>query len=243
MDLKQQLYGERYPIDEDFLAALEDRDGLPDCGGIALGFDRLVMLATGADHIETCCGRRSSERWSHAERFGRAPGDATGPRGRSRRSEFSMILHPDCEAYLEAGSAGGRDEHPVLGRYRPAPGQGDVQRADAVAEPSCRRWTSSRITRSRAAPGPPAAHPAAEGGGDRPLPVALYFHGGGYVLGGIEESEDEARRIAANTPALVISASYRLGPDHPFPAAIDDAYDALLWAAHHAASSAATRAG
>jgi lysyl-tRNA synthetase class 2 len=47
---KQALYGETYPIDEEFLAALEA--GLPPCAGIALGFDRLVMLATGADDIE-----------------------------------------------------------------------------------------------------------------------------------------------------------------------------------------------
>jgi lysyl-tRNA synthetase class 2 len=47
---KQALYGETYPIDEDLLAALEH--GLPDCAGIALGFDRLVMLAAGVDHIE-----------------------------------------------------------------------------------------------------------------------------------------------------------------------------------------------
>jgi lysyl-tRNA synthetase class 2 len=47
---KKALYGDAYPIDEDFLAALDY--GLPDCAGIALGFDRLVMLATGADHIE-----------------------------------------------------------------------------------------------------------------------------------------------------------------------------------------------
>jgi elongation factor P--(R)-beta-lysine ligase len=47
---KQALYGETYPIDEDFLAALEH--GLPNCAGIALGFDRLVMLCTGAAHIE-----------------------------------------------------------------------------------------------------------------------------------------------------------------------------------------------
>ena len=50
MDLKERLYGVRYPIDEDFLAALAA--GLPDCSGIALGFDRLVMLATGASDIE-----------------------------------------------------------------------------------------------------------------------------------------------------------------------------------------------
>ncbi|MBO0738091.1 MAG: EF-P lysine aminoacylase GenX [Alphaproteobacteria bacterium] len=47
---KRALYGETYPIDEDFLAALEC--GMPACAGIALGFDRLVMLATGAGDIE-----------------------------------------------------------------------------------------------------------------------------------------------------------------------------------------------
>ncbi len=50
MDIKEKLYGERYPIDEDFLDALEY--GLPESGGIALGLDRLVMLATDAQKIE-----------------------------------------------------------------------------------------------------------------------------------------------------------------------------------------------
>jgi lysyl-tRNA synthetase class 2 len=49
MEEKRRLYGERYPVDEDFLAAL---DFMPEASGVALGFDRLVMLATGAQRIE-----------------------------------------------------------------------------------------------------------------------------------------------------------------------------------------------
>ncbi len=49
MDEKQRIYGERYPIDEDLLAALEH---MPPASGVALGFDRLVMLATGARKID-----------------------------------------------------------------------------------------------------------------------------------------------------------------------------------------------
>jgi lysyl-tRNA synthetase class 2 len=49
MALKQGVYGERYPVDEDFLAALRH---MPQASGVALGLDRLVMLATGATRIE-----------------------------------------------------------------------------------------------------------------------------------------------------------------------------------------------
>lgn len=57
MEIKERLYGERYPLDEDFIAALEL--GLPESGGIALGMDRLIMLATGASDINQIlwCGK------------------------------------------------------------------------------------------------------------------------------------------------------------------------------------------
>ena len=49
MEEKERIYKERYPIDADFLAALSH---MPEASGVALGFDRLVMLATGAERIE-----------------------------------------------------------------------------------------------------------------------------------------------------------------------------------------------
>ena len=49
MEKRARIYGERYPIDEDFLAALAH---MPPASGVALGFDRLVMLASGAERIE-----------------------------------------------------------------------------------------------------------------------------------------------------------------------------------------------
>ncbi len=68
-----------------------------------------------------------------------------------------------------------------------------------------------------------------------PLPVTLYFHGGGYVKGGIAESDAFCRNLARVARHMVISIDYRLAPEHPFPAALDDAVAATAWAATHAA--------
>jgi acetyl esterase len=66
-------------------------------------------------------------------------------------------------------------------------------------------------------------------------PVMLYFHGGGYVKGGIEESDPFCRNLARTTGHVVLSVGYRLSPEHPFPCAMDDALAATLWASDHAA--------
>ena len=68
------------------------------------------------------------------------------------------------------------------------------------------------------------------------VPVLLYFHGGGFVLGGLETHDSLCRQFALRSGAAVLSLDYRLAPEHPFPAAWDDAWSALRWVADHGAS-------
>lgn len=66
------------------------------------------------------------------------------------------------------------------------------------------------------------------------LPVIVFFHGGGWVLGGLKSHDAICRRIAAENRALVVAVAYRLAPEHKYPAAVEDAYDATCWVAEHA---------
>ncbi|NIF53921.1 alpha/beta hydrolase [Burkholderia sp. Ax-1724] len=61
------------------------------------------------------------------------------------------------------------------------------------------------------------------------LPVLLYFHGGGFTRGSIEQADFAARYFAEHLPALVVSVGYSLAPRFPFPAAPEDAHRAALW--------------
>jgi acetyl esterase len=65
--------------------------------------------------------------------------------------------------------------------------------------------------------------------GARDLPVLLYFHGGAFVRGCLDDADVAACRIAERLPALVVSVDYSLAPKHPFPAALEDAYCAARW--------------
>jgi acetyl esterase len=67
----------------------------------------------------------------------------------------------------------------------------------------------------------------------RPLPVLAYFFGGGWVLGTIDTADGVSRSLANSSGAVVVVAGYRLAPEHPFPAAIDDCYAAVRWIADH----------
>lgn len=61
------------------------------------------------------------------------------------------------------------------------------------------------------------------------LPAVVYFHGGGWVVGDIETHDGVCRRLANAARCAVISVGYRLAPEHPFPAAADDAIAAATW--------------
>ncbi|WP_322011414.1 alpha/beta hydrolase [Paraburkholderia sp. J12] len=66
------------------------------------------------------------------------------------------------------------------------------------------------------------------------LPVLLYFHGGGFVRGTLDDADEASRFLATQLPALVVSVDYSLAPRFPFPAAPEDAHRAALWVATRA---------
>jgi acetyl esterase len=73
-------------------------------------------------------------------------------------------------------------------------------------------------------------------GGSAPMPVIVWLHGGGFVIGSLDSHDGICRELALNSEAIVVSVGYRLAPEHPHPAAIEDAFTALQWVAANAAS-------
>ena len=68
-----------------------------------------------------------------------------------------------------------------------------------------------------------------------PHPTVVFFHGGGFVIGDLDTHDQTCRRLCADADAVVLSVDYRLAPEHPFPAGVEDAIAAVRWAAAHLA--------
>ncbi|MER7370797.1 alpha/beta hydrolase [Nonomuraea wenchangensis] len=130
-----------------------------------------------------------------------------------------MPLHPQARAFLAtAGSDEGADPD--------ARTLDDIQSARAAPDPYVLHrgpLTTLPFVRDELAEAVPIRVYRADPG-DAPLPVVVYFHGGGFVIGDVRRSDAMGRFLAVRTGAVVVSADYRLAPEHPFPAAADDAW-------------------
>ncbi len=138
-----------------------------------------------------------------------------------------MALHPQIQQALKAMADA---RLPAIESLSPAEARAVF---DAMAK--ARGGTPAPTARSAdlAAPGPGGAVPLrvhwpnAEG----TRPAVLYFHGGGHVLGNLDTHDVIARNLCAGSEAVVVSVDYRMGPEHRFPAAVDDSWAAYRWLA------------
>ena len=139
-----------------------------------------------------------------------------------------MPLDDDVIAHLDARAA---EDGPSLWEVPPATIRAwDRERLRAVPRPDVAH------VEDRAAPGPHGPVPVRIYVPDAPSPrpALVLLHGGGFVFGDVETHDPTARRFCAEAGVVVASVDYRLAPEHPFPAAVDDAEAATRWTIDHA---------
>jgi acetyl esterase len=143
-----------------------------------------------------------------------------------------MAVDPQVQGLLEMFKAQGMPDFPDLGV------EGARQAIAAFIQLQGPPAEVAEV-RDLSAPGPDgnsipmrSYRPAIDGD----LPVLVYFHGGGFVIGTLEVADAPCRQLANAAGAIVISVDYRMGPEHRSPAAAEDCYAATVWAAANAAS-------
>jgi acetyl esterase len=141
-----------------------------------------------------------------------------------------MPLDPQARSLLDQLEALGA---PPLSQQTPEEARAGFAVLAAVAGPP----EEPVPTEDRSVPGPAGDIPVRiyRPESVQPLPVVVYFHGGGWVIGDIASHDTTCQRLAAEVPALVVSVDYRLAPEHRFPAAVDDCGAATSWVSAHAA--------
>lgn len=135
-----------------------------------------------------------------------------------------MPLHPQAKAYLEEESGGNRRPP----RRALTPEQNRASSSAVVAYQGDRVPLASVEALEVAGPAGPVPvrsyRPETSGGA---LPACVFFHGGGWLVGDLEYSDRTCRRLASLAGCAVFSVDYRLAPENPFPAAVDDAVAAV----------------
>jgi len=139
-----------------------------------------------------------------------------------------VLFDPDIAASLEAMKAAG------IRPYRELGVEGARNLMESAPQPPASEMTE---VRDLAFPGPHGTVPIRL---YRPRPVAdspviVYFHGGGMIMGTLDSFDGLARNLAASCDAVVVSVEYRLAPEHRYPVANDEAYEAVRWVHEHAA--------
>ena len=138
---------------------------------------------------------------------------------------MGVSVHPQAQQILDGKAASGA---PPLWELSPDEARAMVE-ASNVTIPAGPGMESVRdIVIPSQAGGMPARvySPSSSAPG-----LVVYFHGGGWVVGTLDGWDASVRNLAAASGCDVVSVDYRLAPEHVFPAAADDAYDALMWAA------------
>jgi acetyl esterase len=144
-----------------------------------------------------------------------------------------LALNADVAALLEAIRAGGK---PPLEALSPAAAREGYTASRRLLQPPLDEVAAARDLTIPGPAGPLSAR-LFRGLGTPPdtrLPCLVYFHGGGWVLGDIGSHEGICRRLANAARCAVVTVDYRLAPEHPFPAAVEDSAAALGWMAAEA---------
>jgi acetyl esterase len=139
------------------------------------------------------------------------------------------VLHPQVEALRrERLAAGVRPLHQLS--------VAEARGSEALAPVSAPEPVAEVVERSLPGPERDIRARFYLPSGDRPLPVLLYFFGGGWVLGSLDAVDPTCRRLANAVPCAVVSVAYRRSPEHRFPAALEDCFAATSRVVDHAAS-------
>ena len=138
---------------------------------------------------------------------------------------MGVSVHPQAQQILDGKAASGA---PPLWELSPDEGRAMVEANNATIPAGPDMESVRDIVIPSQAGGMPARlySPSASAPG-----LVVYFHGGGWVVGTLDGWDASVRNLAAASGCDVVSVDYRLAPEHVFPAAADDAYDALVWAA------------
>ena len=154
---------------------------------------------------------------------------STGPGGEQCNDGLVRELQVDVQAVIEAMAAMGL---PPLESLSPDDARDFVAQGAAVSPPGPE--IGEIVDGVLPGPGGDLEYRVYRPEGDGPHPIVLYFHGGGWVLGSAVSDDPFCRDLCKRSEAVLVSVNYRHAPEARFPAAVDDAYAALLWVAEHA---------